>query len=95
MTFWLALIVLGLGWNFAFVGATVMLTGTYRAEEKSTVQGVNDFLVFGSVALASLASGRLLATVGWTWINMMAFPITAACLLALAAVAFRRYRSPA
>ena len=55
----MALILLGVGWNFAFIGATAMLTETYRPEEKSTVQGLNDFLVFGSVALASLSSGQL------------------------------------
>ena len=57
--FWVALILLGLGWNFGFIGSTAMLTETYRPEEKNTVQGLNDFLVFGSVALASLSSGRL------------------------------------
>ena len=59
--FWLALILLGVGWNFGFIGATAMLTETYRPEEKNTVQGLNDFLVFGSVALASLSSGKLYA----------------------------------
>ncbi len=87
MNFWLALILLGVGWNFGFIGATAMLTETYRTEEKSKVQGLNDFLVFGSVAVASLSSGHLFATVGWERINWVALPIIGACALALAASA--------
>ena len=91
--FWLALILLGVGWNFGFIGATAMLTETYRPEEKSTVQGLNDFLVFGSVALASLSSGKLYATVGWERLNLYAFPVIAVCLAALVvAVVARRRR---
>ncbi|MHA1552972.1 MAG: MFS transporter [Alphaproteobacteria bacterium] len=93
MNFWLSLILLGLGWNFGFIGATTMLTTTYRPEEKAKVQGLNDFLVFSSVALASLLSGRLFATLGWAWINVVAFPIIAVCLIALAAMAFLRRRN--
>jgi len=83
MNFWLALILLGVGWNFGFIGATAMLTETYRVEERGKVQGLNDFLVFGSVAIASLSSGHLFATVGWAQINWVAFPIIAVCALAL------------
>ncbi len=83
MHFWLALILLGVGWNFGFIGATAMLTETYRADEKSKVQGLNDSLVFGSVAIASLSSGHLFATVGWERINWVAFPVIAVCALAL------------
>ena len=90
--FWGALILLGVGWNFGFIGSTAMLTETYRPEEKNTVQGLNDFLVFGSVALASLSSGRLYATVGWERLNIYVFPVVAICLaaLVLAFVARRR-----
>ena len=91
--FWLALILLGLGWNFGFIGSTAMLTETYRPEEKSTVQGLNDFLVFGSVALASLSSGHLYATVGWERLNLYVFPVIAVCLTALlVAFVLRRRR---
>ncbi|MEL7525032.1 MAG: MFS transporter, partial [Pseudomonadota bacterium] len=55
--FWTALVLLGLGWNFGFIGATAMLTDTYRPEERNMVQAVNDFLVFGFVAAASFSSG--------------------------------------
>jgi MFS family permease len=90
--FWLALILLGVGWNFAFIGSTAMLTETYRLEEKNTVQGLNDFLVFGSVALASLSSGQLYATVGWERLNLYAFPVIAVCVAALAVAVFLRWR---
>lgn len=72
--FWLALVLLGVGWNFAFVGATAMVTECYRPEEKAHVQGLNDFLVFGSVALASLTSGILFQTMGWDSVNLAIFP---------------------
>ncbi len=92
MHFWLSLILLGVGWNFGFIGATTLLTGTYRPEEKGRVQGLNDFLVFSSVALASLLSGQLFATLGWAWINVVAFPVIAICVttLAIATVLQRR-----
>ena len=92
MNFWLALILLGVGWNFGFIGATAMLTETYRPEEKSKVQGLNDFLVFGSVALASLSSGRLFSTVGWERINWVALPIIGVCAIALATVVIAKRR---
>ncbi|HWM81661.1 MAG TPA: MFS transporter [Pseudolabrys sp.] len=85
--FWFALILLGVGWNFAFVGATTMVTACHRPAERNKVQAFNDFLVFGSMALASLASGQVLATLGWTFVNEVFFPVTlfaAATLLWLA-----------
>jgi MFS family permease len=81
--FWSALIVLGLGWNFGFIGATAMLTSTYRPVERTRVQGLNDFLVFGFVALASLLSGKLLSAAGWATINVVVFPIVIAAFLGL------------
>ncbi len=77
--FWFALILLGVGWNFGFIGATAMLTETYTAEERSRVQGVNDFLVFGFQAVASLLSGAILNIFGWSAVNMVTFPIVAIC----------------
>lgn len=82
--FWSALILLGLGWNFGFIGATSLLTSTYRSSEQAKVQALNDFLVFGSVAIASLAAGQQLSWVGWHQLNMMTFPLIAVVLLALA-----------
>ncbi len=73
--FWIALILLGLGWNFAFIGATTMVTQCHRPEERNKVQAFNDFLVFGSMVIGSFASGKLLATIGWIAVNEMVFPI--------------------
>ncbi|MBL4598319.1 MAG: MFS transporter [Rhizobiaceae bacterium] len=81
--FWLALVLLGIGWNFGFIGATAMLTECYRPEEKSKAQGANDFLLFGSVAFASLMSGQTLNAYGWDTLNMVIFPVVVLCLAAL------------
>jgi len=72
--FWIALILLGVGWNFAFVGATTMLTDCYRPEERNKVQAFNDFLVFGSMAIGSFVSGSMLAHYGWYLVNLVMFP---------------------
>ena len=81
--FWAALIVLGVGWNFGFIGATSMLTDSYRPAERAKVQAVNDFLMFGAVALASFGSGHLLHTAGWNAINAGMLSLIAAVLLLL------------
>jgi MFS family permease len=82
--FWSALVLLGVGWNFAFVGATTMVTQCHRPAERNTVQAFNDFLVFGSMAVGSFASGKLLATFGWTVVNEVVFPIVLAAGVLLA-----------
>jgi predicted MFS family arabinose efflux permease len=81
--FWSELIVLGIGWNFAFVGATTMVTECHRLEERNKVQAFNDFLVFGAMAIGSFSSGQILASLGWSAVNEMVFPVilTAAALL--------------
>lgn len=81
--FWLALVLLGLGWNLSFIGSTAMITETYERAEKSKAQGANDVLLFGSVAIASLMSGRTMNAYGWTAVNMIVFPVIAICLLAM------------
>jgi MFS family permease len=75
--FWAANVVLGIGWNFLFVGATTLLTRTYTAEEKGKVQALNDFLIFGTVALSSFASGALLSGVGWGMVQIAIMPFVA------------------
>jgi MFS family permease len=82
--FWITLILLGFGWNFGFIGATAMLAETYRPEERGKVQGLNDFLVLGSAATASLLSGKLIGGPGWAFINMIVFPVVMLSLAALA-----------
>lgn len=81
--FWGSLILLGIGWNFGFISATTMLAGTHRPEERTRAQGLNDFLVFGSVALASLSSGPVLNTSGWNMLNSLVFPFVALVLVLL------------
>jgi len=81
--FWAALVLLGLGWNFGFIGASAMLTDTHAPAERNKVQGMNDFLVFGLNAVASFSSGLLLNLVGWSAVNLIVFPAVALCLAAL------------
>jgi len=85
--FWGSLILLGLGWNFGFIGATSMVTDCYQPSERAKVQALNDFLIFGTVAAASFFSGHLLNTAGWDTINLYLLPIVAVVLLAQLALA--------
>jgi len=72
--FWSALVLLGLGWNFLFVGATTLLTATYSPDEKAKAQALNDFIVFGTVTLTSFSSGAVQHILGWQTINMAVIP---------------------
>jgi predicted MFS family arabinose efflux permease len=77
-------VLLGLGWNLSFIGATTMVTQCHRPHERNKVQAFNDFLIFGTMALSSFSSGQLLEKFGWTSINEVIFPaifVTAALLL--------------
>ena len=68
--FLVALFALGVGWNFLYVGGTTLLTTAYRPDEKNKAQGAMDFCVFSTMALTSFASGALVTTQGWTWLNL-------------------------
>ena len=81
--FWMSLVILGVGWNFGFIGATAMLADCYEPEERAKIQGLNDFLIFGTVAAASFFSGSLLNSAGWDVINWLVFPAIAIVLLPL------------
>lgn len=94
LNFGVALTALGLGWNFAFVGASTLLTETYRPVERAKVQAANDFLVFGSVAAASASSGAVLHLFGWDAVQMVALPFIAAAVAALAWFRTRRRAGP-
>ena len=74
LSYWSALILLGVGWNFMFIAGTTLLTETYRPEEKALVQGVNDVLVFGAAASGSLLAGVLQNQIGWEALNMVVAP---------------------
>jgi predicted MFS family arabinose efflux permease len=87
--FWSALVLLGIGWNFAFIGATTMVTQCHRSEERNKVQSLNDFLVFGSMAVGSFASGNVLARFGWATVNEIVFPVVLAAAALLLWLSFR------
>jgi predicted MFS family arabinose efflux permease len=93
--FWIALVLLGVGWNFAYVGATTMVTGCHRPSERGKVQGLNDSLVFGLVAIASLSAGWLQNASGWIAVNLVVFPAVAVALAALAYLAAATRRAAA
>ena len=92
--FWATLIVLGVGWNFSFVGASALVLETHRPQERNKVQAFNDFLVFGTMALGSFASGQLLANYGWSAVNIVVFPpvLLGLTVLTFASFAKRRRR---
>jgi MFS family permease len=87
--FWIGLCLLGVGWNFAFVSATTMVTQCHRPEERNRVQSFNDFLVFGSMAIGSFASGKVLANLGWVAVNNIVFPVI---LIAAALLLWQMFR---
>lgn len=78
--FYIALVLLGIGWNFGFIGGTTMLTAAHSEEERGRIQGMNDFAVFGMVTIASLSSGGLMncsggsAQEGWAAVNLAMIP---------------------
>jgi MFS family permease len=81
--FWLGLFLLGIGWNFLYIGATTLLTQVYRPAEKSKVQAANDFLVFGAMATGALSSGALFHAIGWAGLNMIAAPVVVIALMGI------------
>jgi MFS family permease len=91
--FWATLMVLGLGWNFGFVGASALVLETHLPQEKNKVQAFNDFLVFGTMAIGSFSSGQLLANYGWDAVNLVVFPPVALGLVVLATVSFAKRRA--
>ena len=86
------LVLLGLGWNFGFVGASAMVVETHRPEERNKVQSFNDFVIFGTMALGSFSSGKLLTSFGWDAVNWVAFPPISIALAALLGVGLLRAR---
>jgi len=81
--FWAANLLLGVGWNFLFVGATTLLTRTYRPEERAKVQALNDFMIFGTSTVSAFSSGALLAGFGWVTIQLVGMPLVAIAAVAI------------
>ncbi|MCX7219439.1 MAG: MFS transporter, partial [Burkholderiales bacterium] len=75
------LTLLGVGWNFLFIGGTTLLTEAYRPAERAKIQATHDFLMFGTVSLASLSAGGLLNNWGWRSLNLATLPFLALVLL--------------
>jgi predicted MFS family arabinose efflux permease len=90
--FWATLMVLGVGWNFGFVGASALVLETHLPQERNKVQAFNDFLVFGTMAVGSFSSGQLLANYGWSTVNMVVYPPVVLGLVVLALTSFARRR---
>jgi MFS family permease len=93
--FWVGLALLGVGWNFAFIGATTLVTSCHGPRERNKVQAFNDFLVFGSMAIGSFSSGQLLVSYGWTAVNALVIPCVLVAAVLLAWGALSRHLRPA
>ncbi|MBI5262955.1 MAG: MFS transporter [Bradyrhizobium sp.] len=92
MHFWVSLFVLGVGWNFSFIGASALVLETHLLQERNKVQAFNDFVVFGMMAIASFLSGQLLANYGWSTVNMVVFPPVLLGLAVLLFASWSRWR---
>jgi MFS family permease len=92
--FWISLSLLGVGWNFGFISATTLVTECCGPRERNKVQAFNDFLIFGSMAVASFASGALLTRYGWTAVTEVVFPVIIAAAALLAWGTFARRPNP-
>jgi MFS family permease len=93
MHFWATLFILGIGWNFSFVGASALVLETHRPQERNKVQAFNDFLVFGMMAIGSFSSGQLLANYGWSAVNLVVFPPVLLGLAVLTLVSWAKRRA--
>lgn len=90
--FWWSLVLLGVGWNFGFLGASALVLECHRPEERTRVQSLNDFIVFGLMAIGSFSSGGLLSAFGWNTVLWVSF-IPLALSVAALGVAMRRKRA--
>ena len=81
--FWWSLVILGVGWNFLYLGGTMLLTQTYRPEERARAQGTNEQAIFIMMAISSLSSGLTVTTAGWERVNLFALPLVATVAIAI------------
>ena len=84
------LILLGMGWNFMFVGGSTLLTESYRPAERARTQAAHDFIVYGITSVASLSAGGLLATLGWYAVNVAVLPALLVVAATIGALAWQR-----
>ncbi|MFI4888646.1 MAG: MFS transporter [Burkholderiales bacterium] len=90
-----SLVLIGIGWNFMYTGGTTLLTETYRPNERARTQGLNDFIVFATMGVSSLASGALVTTTGWETMNRAALPVLGLIAAAVLWLSWMRRRMPA
>ncbi|HSH07934.1 MAG TPA: MFS transporter [Burkholderiales bacterium] len=88
--FWGSLVLLGVGWNFLFIGATTLLTETYRPEERAKAQGANDMAIFVMMTISSLTSGMIVTSAGWERVNYAAAPMIAVVAILIAWLGLRQ-----
>jgi len=93
--FWFSLVLLGVGWNFLYLGGTTLLTETYRPEERARAQGTNEQAIFIMMAISSFTSGMTVTTAGWARVNLLALPLVAIVGIALLWYAFRKQKAMA
>jgi len=79
--FWLSMLLLGVGWNFAFTGGTSLMTTAYTPSERAKTQGAMNFMIYGFVGALSLSSGAVVHYFGWTWIGISALPLLAVAMV--------------
>ena len=90
--FWWSLVLLGVGWNFLYIGGTTLLTESYRFEERAKAQGANDFTIFAVMAVSSFTSGMTVTSAGWERVNLYALPLLGVVAIAVVWLALRNRR---
>jgi MFS family permease len=93
--FWWSMFILGVGWNFVYIGATTMLTETYRPSERAKAQGINEFCIFSVMVVTAFSSGFLLDGSGWELLNYISIVLITIIAVALTWFALRRVPAPA
>jgi MFS family permease len=88
--FWWSLVLLGVGWNFLYIGGTTLLTETYRPEERAKAQGANDQAIFVMMVVSSFTSGLTVTAAGWERVNLFALPLVALVAVAIVWFALRQ-----
>ena len=91
--FWAALVLLGVGWNFMYIGGTTLLIDAYTPPEKAKTQGMNDVIVFTVMSISSFSSGALISAAGWDWMNLGALPLLAVVASAVLWLTVLRHRN--
>ena len=94
MNFWLAMFLLGVGWNFMYVGGSTLLTECHTPAERAKTQAANDFMVFATMAISSMSSGLLLNKSGWNAVNLGSIPFLVLALAATMWLMWRRRAGP-